>query len=179
MMEILIKSKKEITLFALVDDENYEYLNQFNWFIKNGQNTTYAIRNDWSSGKNKSILMHREIMNINNSSILIDHIDCNGLNNQKNNLRICNKSENARNRMANCSSTLNSTSKYKGVSWDKRKNLWRSRIMIDYKEKFIGYFKDEVEAAKAYNEAALKYFGEFANLNLIEEVRYLQEELNK
>lgn len=95
----------------------------------------------------------------------IDHIDGNKLNNHISNLRAANQSEN----IANSKSRKNSTSKYKGVSKTKSGSNWIARIAKDGKQIWLGSFFNEKEAAKAYNEAAIKYFGEFAYLNKIEE----------
>ncbi len=95
----------------------------------------------------------------------IDHIDGNKLNNHISNLRAANQSEN----IANSKSRKNSTSKYKGVSKTKSGSNWIARIAKDGKQIWLGSFLNEKEAAKAYNEAAIKYFGEFAYLNKIEE----------
>ncbi len=95
----------------------------------------------------------------------IDHIDGNKLNNHISNLRAANQSEN----IANSKSRKNSTSKYKGVSKTRSGSNWIARIAKDGKQIWLGSFLNEKEAAKAYNEAAIKYFGEFAYLNKIEE----------
>lgn len=95
----------------------------------------------------------------------IDHIDGNKLNNHISNLRAANQSEN----IANSRSRKNSTSKYKGVSKTRSGSNWIARIAKDGKQIWLGSFLNEKEAAKAYNEAAIKYFGEFAYLNKIEE----------
>lgn len=97
---------------------------------------------------------------------IIDHKNGNTLDNRRENLRICTYSENNRNRKQISS---NNKSGYKGVSWDKQKNKWRTCLNINKKQKHIGFFNDIIEAAKAYNEAAIKYFGEFAKLNKIKE----------
>lgn len=154
---------KEIYLsqgqIALVDDEYFEYLNGFKWYALKARNTFYAARKIWVSGKQKTILMHWEVMNGKG----IDHIDGNGLNNQKSNLRFCTQSENC----MNTRKYANKSSLYKGVSFFKRDSNWRAQIMINRKEIHLGYFTSEVNAAKAYNEKAIELFGEFANLNLV------------
>jgi hypothetical protein len=93
----------------------------------------------------------------------IDHIDGNPSNNKLENLRLANQKENSR----NSKKPKNNTSGYKGVHWNKEKEKWQARVMINTITKHIGYFEDLIEAAKAYNEAALKYHGEFAKLNEI------------
>ena len=91
----------------------------------------------------------------------IDHIDGNSLNNDINNLRMVTKSQNAMNRK----SRKNSSSIYKGVCWDKIRNKWVVHITINKKLKYLGRFINEKEAALVYNEAAIKYHGEYAKLN--------------
>ena len=92
----------------------------------------------------------------------IDHINDNGLDNRRSNLRICSQSQN----LMNCRKpkTLFS-SKYKGVSWVQKHKRWKVSIAFKGKRKYIGHFLSEIDAAKAYNKAAEKYFGEFARLN--------------
>lgn len=96
---------------------------------------------------------------------IVDHEDRNTLNDTINNLRAANISQN----ISNQTSHKNSSSKYLGVSWSKCKRKWEVRIMKNGKKKFGGYFKIEIEAAKAYNHLAMLYFGEFANLNIIQD----------
>lgn len=147
--------------FALVDDEDFEYLNQFKWCAVKGSNTYYAIKSGYNKGKNPQIKMHRLISKLNDSNILCDHKDNNGLNNQKENLRISNKSQNGMNR----GPQKNGTSKYKGVSWFAKANKWMAKITLNRKQIYIGYFEDITDAAKAYDEKAKELFGEFAWLN--------------
>lgn len=172
MKTIIINSKKHGIKKILVDDEDFEALNKFKWGIKKSHNTYYAFRNIPFGTQLKTVGMHSVILNTNK---LIDHKDHNGLNNQKHNIRVCSKTQNGQNR----TSAKNSSSKYLGVALKKVKSLkpcgslvvycyWQSMIMINKKHTFIGTFKNEIDAALSYNEAAKKHHGEFANLNIIE-----------
>lgn len=145
--------------FALVDDEYYDFLNQWKWYALFGNHTKtyYAVRTFIIDGVKKTIGMHRMIMGVSNSKIFVDHRDHDTLNNQTSNLRIATPSQNQSNR----NSQRNSSSKYLGVSWRKQTRRWEVKI----KNKPIGYFKSEEEAALAYDSAAIKVHGEFANLN--------------
>lgn len=151
---------KEIKLsqgkVALVDDEDYEELNKDRWYLAKGYNTNYACR--YSDRK----YMHRLIMNT-PKGLVTDHINHNGLDNRKVNLRVCTNTENMRNQ----SSSKNSTSKYLGVYWVKDRKKWKSQIWANNKKIFLGYHQNEDDAALAYNVAAISYFSEFANLNLV------------
>ena len=162
-----IKMAKEIQLtqgkVAIVDDEDFDYLNQFKWFSSNMKGKFYAVRTSYSNEKCSCILMHREIMKP-IKGYVIDHIDGNPLDNQKKNLRICTVSQNSMNR----NKTVKNKSGFKGVYWHKLSKKWASVIKIDNKALHLGLFLDAKEAAKTYNAAALKYHGEFANLNKID-----------
>jgi len=94
----------------------------------------------------------------------VDHIDGNGLNNTRANLRICTYQQN----VCNCKSR-GGDSKYKGISWDKRSKKWRAKIRYNSKDKHLGVFEDEIEAAREYDREAAKLFGEFAYLNFPED----------
>lgn len=159
---------KEIELtqgkVAIVDDEDYEWLNQWKWCYHKSYNGGYAERTDYKNGVQKTIKMHREIMNATKGQ-QIDHKNLNRLDNTKENLRICNIQENSFNRKSK-----GVTSKYKGVSYSTNGNCkWRARIYCGDKRIHIGYYDNEIDAAKAYNEEAIKLFGEFAWLNEIPE----------
>ena len=119
---------------------------------------------------NELYLSHRLIFLYHDGVLpeFLDHIDGNPSNNAINNLREATTQENHRNRKKCLSMNGKlATSKYKGVTWDKHHKKWRNRIWIDGKQKHLGYFTSEIEAAKAYNRAAIKYFGEFACLNIL------------
>lgn len=148
--------------FALVDFEDYEYLNELKWHIYKNGNHLYARSSFYDNKKQKNILMHRLILEPKGKCI--DHINGNGLDNRKCNLRICERHQNALNRKKN----INNSSGFKGVSWFKPSQKWR--VQIGYKKVVyhIGSFINLIDAARAYNEAAIKYHGEFANLNKID-----------
>jgi len=144
---------------ALVDDEDFDNLNQWKWCVHKDINNFYAVRTVRADGKRTTTQMQWEIMNRKS----IDHIDHDGLNNQKSNLRFCTNSENMMNRRKQ----KNTLSIYKGVTFHKRNNKWMAQIRINGKIIHLGYFDVETEAAKAYNAKAIELFLEFANLNII------------
>lgn len=154
-------NKNKGKYFAQVDDEDFERVNQYKWTLKNCSNILYA--------KNETVgFMHRFILGLTDSKILGDHKNHNGLDNQKHNLRECTISQNNRNR----TSQKNSSSKYLGVSLKKSKSktgrvhlYWLATISDNNKQKHLGYFKIEEDAALKYDEAARMRYGEFANLN--------------
>lgn len=154
--------------FVKVDDEDYDFLMQWHWRY---ENTGYASRNKYLGGGSKNpkstgIRMHRLIMKVTDPLIQVDHIDGDRLNNQKINLRIANNQQNSFNSKKTTSKT---TSEYKGVClFAKMKNpKWRATIMFNRRSIHIGLFESEIDAAIAYNEAAKKYFGDYALLNVI------------
>jgi hypothetical protein len=170
MAEIIIKSKKYGTHVVLVDDEDFERLNNFRWHIKNKKNVFYVNRNilikkeGTTQYKQKTIPMHRQIMSLTfGDKLLVDHINHNPLDNRKCNLRIATRLENNR----NSTSRKNSSSKYLGVSWSNHNKRWMAYIRIKGKTIHLGGFKIEEDAALAYNQAAVEYFREYANLNKI------------
>jgi hypothetical protein len=103
--------------------------------------------------------MHRQILRADNG-LEVDHKDGDGLNNTHCNLRLCSHAENMHNRLKQ-----EHSSRYKGVRWDVAHRKWRSEIKISYKKIYLGYHLSETEAALAYDEAAIKYHGQFARLN--------------
>ena len=153
--------------FAIVDAEDFEWLNQWGWYVVKCDNKFYAARTQWISSlpRNKAakrIYMHREILQT-NKGIEVDHKDGNSLNNQKINLRTSTRSQNAANR----GKQANNTSGYKGVFWHNKANKWIASIRLSNKQVHIGIFNKKIEAALAYNQAAKQYHGEFAYFNRI------------
>ena len=150
--------------FAIVDAEDYDRLNRYQWHACKCKSTYYACRVEGG----KTIRMHREIMHA-PKGVIVDHINHNGLDNRKGNLRLCTHAQNCYNQRA--SST--GTSKYKGVCWHKCNRKWIARIRCDGKFYNLGDFENEIEAAKAYDDKAVELFGEFACPNFPESVKYL------
>src|SRR5574343_1897382 len=158
MRTIEIISKTHGSLQISVDDEDYEYLSKYKWSIYKRGSTYYCVSS--ISGKHRQI--HRFILEHHSNNLenmVVDHINGNGLDNRKENLRICTIAQNIMNSSKRKGVTY---SKFKGVTWDKMDKTWIAYIMFNRKRIHIGCFKSEIEAACAYNVAAIKYFGEFA-----------------
>ena len=154
---------KEIVLsqgrLSLVDDSLYDDLNQVKWSFDSG----CAVRRK----DKKKIYLHRVIMSTPDGYVT-DHINGNKLDNRKINLRICTTKQNARNRKLN----KDNTSGYKGVSisykcGSEHEHKWKSIIRVNYRFIYLGTFISKIEAALAYNNAAKRFYGKFANLNVI------------
>ncbi len=160
---------KEIQLtqgkIAFVDDEDYEYLNQFKWCADKARRTYYAFRNMKVDGRWVVGTMHQFLIK-QPKGMQIDHIDDNGLNNQKSNLRICTNQENhMKTKIQRTAKGILKSSRFKGVSSVSDGDRWRARIHYNGKENFLGRYDSEIDAAIAYNNAAKEMFGEFARLN--------------
>jgi hypothetical protein len=169
---------KEIPLtqgyIALVDDSDFDYLNQFKWSAvcdtrKDGTvRTVYAYRNSpkHSGSPHHMIAMHRELMGVTDPKTHVDHEDHWGINNQRCNLRVCSGTQNNGNQRKQSAKT----SKFKGVHWvsdtsRKRNKRWRAQLKIMSRCVHLGTFLTQEEAARAYDAAAITYFGEFALTN--------------
>lgn len=139
--------------FALVNNKDFKYLTQWKWTLSG--NKQYAYRQIES--KKTIIYMHRLILTC-PKNLIVDHIDHNGLNNQRKNLRLSNKSLNGANQRP---SKKNKSSKYKGVTWQHKPKKWKAQII----DLYIGLFNTQLEAAKAYDKKAKKLFGKHAFLN--------------
>jgi hypothetical protein len=162
MAEILLSNGQ----VALVDDEDFEWLNKFCWYQKN--HGYVACHPPKVGNKRPEYLLHRLIMGIEKCGreIEVDHINNNKLDNRRSNLRLCTRSEN----MRNATKRRNCTSKYKGVSLNKRTKRWLARYAVNGTEYIIGTFLTEEAAARAYDAAIRSIFGAFAKLNFPEEI---------
>lgn len=147
---------------ALVDEEDFDFLNQWVWRAKPHGNTVYAIREE----NNTSIYIHKLVAARCGLHGRIDHEDGDGLNNRRNNLREADNSQNMWNRRLNC----NSTTGYKGVTYDSKARKFRAVLAYRRRRINLGYFDCSEQAARAYDRAAKRYFGKFANLNFKESI---------
>jgi hypothetical protein len=141
--------------FALVDWQDYYRLTKFQWFVVANGITFYAARKD----RGKILMMHRDIMEA-PSHLFVDHIDHNGLNNTRSNLRLCTKAQNSCNKASRMGN-----SKYKGVYWNRDKKKWVAAIQYNRTKYELGYFTDEITAARAYDKKAKDLHRQFACLN--------------
>lgn len=146
---------------AIIDDEDFDLVSGYNWCANKRGRSWYAITSIYSDGRRQgSLHMHRLILGLMDSRIHTDHIDGNGLNNQRSNLRPCTHSENMRNRRMG----VNNKSGYKGVFWDKNTENWRAQIRINGTKKDLGRFASPEAAYAAYCKASRELHGEFSRL---------------
>lgn len=147
---------------VIIDAEDYSKVKDYHWKKTNSGIQGYTEGNY----KGKWQYIHRLIMNP-PANLVVDHINHNCFDNRKSNLRTCTNQENSWNRKVESKSKYIATSSYKGVSYRNARNKWRASIQVNKKKLYLGFFKTPEAAAIAYNEAAIKYFGEFACLNEI------------
>ena len=149
-------------LVALVDDADYEMLSRFRWFSQPKEYTAYALRNETANGRQTTKRMHRMIM-LPGPEQHVDHINGDGLDNRRSNLRLCTHGQNMRNGRPRSGAR----SQFKGVDWDKQHRKWRARVTRDSGQRLhVGFFDTESEAANAYDVAATEAYGEFARINV-------------
>ncbi|MBE0535092.1 MAG: HNH endonuclease, partial [Phycisphaerae bacterium] len=142
---------------ARVDAEDYERVAKYRWCARHMPASCYA----YFGGR--SLAMHRLILNA-PKGLIVDHMDHDGMNNTKRNLRLCTAAENQRHRRAQCKGT----SRFKGVSWSRSRRKWCAAIMYKFRTYRLGYFDDEIQAATAYDKKARELHGKFACLNFPE-----------
>lgn len=150
---------------ALVDDSEFEQLSRFRWFVVKSRSKHhvrwYAKRNPTIANHNRIVvLMHRQILGL-EPGTYCDHRNHNGLDNRRENLRPATRAQNNGNQRK----APGTSSRYKGVSWNKNASKWIANIKINGRSKYLGYFTTEQAAAAAYDRAALIHFGEFALTN--------------
>lgn len=148
--------------FAIVDDADTEMLSQYSWYLhKTPTGKLYARTTLTGKGFKKNVSMHRMLLEAKKGE-KVDHRNGDGLDNQRQNLRKCSLQENNRNQKPRPHS-----SKYKGVYWHKKDRKWIAQIAVgNRKNVYLGSFEAEEDAARSYDEAAKKHFGEFARVNL-------------
>ena len=153
---------------AVVDDEDYERVSRRKWCAsvthrKDGSiKGVYAQRRVSLGGGGSAIqLLHRFIAGITDSKVQVDHVDHDGLNNRRENLRAATNTQNSRNSRL----SANNTSGFKGVTWEKSRGLWQAQIYIAGRNYVLGHFASAQLAAVAYDTAACDHFGEFALTN--------------
>jgi len=149
--------------YAIVDPDDFERLNRHKWHLQRTRQMFYAVRcaKGRERTRRKVVWMHRSIFPP-PEGMCIDHINNNGLDNRKANLRLATAAQNARNRRKMAAKT---SSKYKGVSYHAGMRKWCASIRVNGQYKYFGLFQNEIDAAKAYDEAAKKHHKEFAVLN--------------
>lgn len=147
---------------VIVDNADYGIASVNHWHPHKGRSTFYASRLKYTDGKPKRVYLHRELLGITDPKIQVDHEDGNGLNCQRENLRIASNSQNHQGKMTR---PAHFTSRFRGVYWHKQNQNWCAEIKLLRQKKHIGSFTNEVDAARAYDEAAGHFFGEFAQRN--------------
>lgn len=147
---------------AFIDDEDFSKVMKHKWYVdecgKNSYARTFISYKSKSGWRTRSCSMHRMLLKP-PEKFDVDHINGNGLDNRRSNLRICTREQNLRNRK------INKTKGVKGVHWHETAEKWCAQITHNGKCQHIGLFQDRDEAAKAYDNKAKELFGEFANLN--------------
>jgi len=147
--------------YAIVDPDDYPRLARYKWYAAKNEHTFYAVKNSWSKFEKKKIKikMHRVITDA-PAGLIVDHINHNGLDNRKANLRLATLAQNARN-----SRRRRNRSGYKGVCYAGNRGKYRAAIWHDKKRIHLGYFNSKITAALEYDRAAKKYHKDFASLN--------------
>lgn len=154
---------------TIINTSDYDKIKNIRWFAYRSRTakTFYVIgnlpRRDHPEGKQKGVKLHRFLFDLDDPKTTVDHKDGNGLNNIRENLRVCTQLQNSRNYPI----PHNNTSGYKGVSWNKIRKKWQAKISVCGVRKSMGYYDDPKDAAIAYNHGALEYHNEFANLNVV------------
>lgn len=155
--EIELRGRNGKGKFIIVDDADYEWLNQYGWYLIRG---SVQSNPRWLVASDGSRLINRIIMNA-PKGVIVDHKNRNKLDNRRENLRLATRTQNNQNRTP----SKKTKSGYKGVVWHKESQLWFAKIVVNKKDVSLGYYPTKEEAAEQYNIAAQKYFGDFACKN--------------
>lgn len=146
-------------LVALVDEED-AWATEFKWSADRDSRTVYAVRSVWDGARSRRVALHREILKA-PPGAMVDHVNGNGLDCRRANLRLASRDQNNK----NVRKRHSNTSGYKGVSWHAQDRLWRARIAVNKRNVSLGTYRTVEEAARAYDAAARRYHGEFARTN--------------
>ena len=146
---------------AIVDATDAHLVSGENWQFSSHPTTEYAGRSQWAGNRYVKVKLHRVLMNA-PDGLQVDHIDGNGLNNRRCNLRLVTNTQNCWNQRR----AKNNTSGYRGVSFDARRGCWQANIRVNGKLKYLGRFETPKDASAAYDAAALKAFGQFARISV-------------
>lgn len=144
--------------FSIVDEDVYELVSHLKWQARKSGNTWYAIRAWWQDGRCVDLRLHHVIAGFPLKGKIIDHIDCDGLNNRRSNLRIISRRKNALNSFDRKHHLT--SSKYVGVYLHRQTRKWASKVRIGGDIKFLGLFTNEIDAANAYRDEFKKLVGE-------------------
>lgn len=161
---IPLSSKKRPGMFAIVDRNDVPLVSPYLWWPRKDMTVRSARYYADSSHYGRRVLMHRLILGVQDGAVHVDHINHNGLDNRRCNLRVATQHQNQMNRRPS-----GGRSPYKGVYWNRMAAKWNARLQINGKKLHLGYFTDEREAALAVDAAARFHLGEFAYLNFPDE----------
>lgn len=144
---------------ALIDEVDADRVLTLRWYVMVNKNTAYARRSlNWTGGKRPSQLLHRFVLGVTDPGVHVDHIDGNGLNNRRENLRECTRTQN----LGNSKRAVNNRTGFKGVMHHERHGRYYARICVNGKQTYLGNFGTADEAHEAYCMAATVHFGAFA-----------------
>ena len=144
---------------AIIDAADVPLISAWNWTTVVGRSNIYAFRSYWADKNKRTLYLHRAIMG-EPEGFQVDHINGNGLDNRRANLRLATGSQNQHNRGAN----LHNTSGFKGVTWHKEAQKWQAQVALGGKNKYLGRYNTAEAAHAAYAEASAKYHGKFGRL---------------
>jgi hypothetical protein len=150
---------------ALVDDTDFDRVSQYKWraLVDRRRNKVYAVRKTHGShSSRRTAYLHREILGVNDPEVKVDHRNGDSLDNRRVNLRKCVCGENNANSRKRRDGL---SSQYKGVCWHTRDRKFQASIRVHGRTRYLGMFRDEVQAAQAYDMAAREHFGQFAQCN--------------
>lgn len=163
-MKILRVPRKGVYYQVQLDDEDYERVAKYSWRI-DGTQRLYVSRTFWDGstpgGRNVHTMLHRFILSPIPKGMVVDHINGDGLDNRRCNLRLATPAQNS----ANQKRMSTNTTGFKGVSFYKRMGRWRATITVQRQKISLGYFDNPIDAARAYDTAAIELSGEFAKTN--------------